>query len=128
VLNPEIFAQFARYGLSGSAAVATLFLVLVVLVEALGVPSAVASALAFACAVPVNYALQHRFVFDRPSAHALYFPRYLATTALTVGLNTAVFWALTQKLGVVYVTSQAITLGAVVPVSFLINRHFTFAA
>jgi putative flippase GtrA len=127
VLDPRMLVQFTRYGLSGGAAVATLFLVLLFLVELLGVPSTVASALAFACAVPVNYGLQHRFVFNRSSGHALYFPRYLPTTALTVGLNTAVFWVLTHELGVVYVASQVITIAIIVPVNFAINRSFTFA-
>ena len=72
--------QFLRYGLSGATAAATLLLVLVVLTELVGAPATLASALAFASAVPVNYALQHRFVFNKSSQHLRFFARYVAVT------------------------------------------------
>jgi putative flippase GtrA len=121
-------AQFTRYGLSGSAAVGVHLALLVVLVELAATPAVMASVVGFACGTVVNYALQHRFVFSRSGGHGWYFPRYVAVTLITMMLNTIVFWVLYSGLGVFYLASQVITIGIVVPVNFVINRSFTFAA
>lgn len=126
-LRPTLL-QFLRYGVAGSAAAATHLAVLVLLTELTAVPSTLASALGFACAVPVNYALQHRFVFNPGSSrHLLLFSRYVAVTLLTMALNVGLFWLLTSGLGVFYVLSQIITIGVIVPLNFAINRSYTFA-
>jgi putative flippase GtrA len=124
----QYIAQFTRYGLCGSAAVAVHLAVLIVLVELAGSPATVASVVGFACGTLVNYALQHRFVFFRCSGHRLFFSRYVAVTLATMTLNTALFWALADGLGLFYLASQLITIGIVVPVNFALNRCFTFAA
>jgi len=125
-LDRATLLQFVLYGLSGSVAAATHLLVLVVLTE-LGAPSTLASALGFLCALPVNYSLQHRVVFNKRSGHILFFTRYVTVTLLTLTLNTCLFWVLTTALGVFYVASQVITLGIIVPLNFTVNRLFTFA-
>jgi len=125
---PATLLQFLRYGLAGSAAAATHLAVLVLLAELAAVPATLASALGFACAVPVNYALQHRFVFNSSSRrHLLLFSRYVTVTLLTMALNVGLFWLLTSGLGVFYVLSQIITIGVIVPLNFAINRSYTFA-
>jgi putative flippase GtrA len=124
----RIVAQLTRYGISGGAAVGVHLAVLVLLVELAGSAAVIASLVGFVCGTIVNYALQHRFVFSRSGGHGCYFPRYVAVTAITMMLNTALFWALSSGLGVFYLASQVITIGIVVPVNFAINRSFTFAA
>jgi putative flippase GtrA len=120
--------QFLRYGLAGSAAAATHVLVLVLLTELAAVPPTLASALGFACAVPVNYALQHRFVFNpHGRSHVLFFSRYVVVTLLTMALNVGLFWLLTSGLGMYYVLSQVITIGLIVPLNYVLNRSFTFS-
>jgi putative flippase GtrA len=122
-----LLRQFLRYGVSGGAAALTLVIVLVALVELAGCPSTLASAIGFACATPVNYLLQHRFVFGRSRNHRVFFPRYLGVTLATLGLNTLLFWLLTHPLGLFYLASQILTVAAIVPINFAINREFTFA-
>jgi putative flippase GtrA len=122
-----LLPQAVRYGISGSAAAATLLVVLTLLVEVAGITETLASTIGFACAVAVNYTLQHCFVFDRERGHALYLPRYLAVTMATLALNTVLFWALSSGLGMFYLASQVITIGVIVPINFVINRSFTFA-
>jgi len=119
--------QFLRYGLAGGVAALTHLVVLVVLTEVVRLPATLASAVGFSCAVPVNYVLQHRFVFNRRSRHLVFFPRYLSITLLTLGLNTVLFWLLTEGLGVFYVVSQVITIGLIVPLNYVLNRAFTFS-
>lgn len=120
-------AQAIRYGIAGSAAALTHLAVLVLLVELVGCPKTLASALGFAAATPVNYGLQHRFVFRRQGGHRRFFTRYLAVTAATMALNTALFVLFTDELGVPYLIAQTVTIGLVVLVNFLLNRHVTFA-
>lgn len=127
VLRRDVLSQAVRYGIAGSVAAATLFAVLALLVEVFGIMETLASAIGFVCGVVVNYTLQHRFVFARARGHGLYFPRYLAVTAGTLALNTALFWLLSSGLGIFYLASQVITIGVVVPINFAINRSFTFA-
>jgi putative flippase GtrA len=118
--------QFLRYGVAGGAAALTHLAVLVLLTEA-GVPATLASAIGFCCAVPVNYVLQHRFVFKRSSRHLVFFPRYVSITLLTLGLNTVLFWLLTAGLGLFYVASQIVTIALIVPLNYVLNRSFTFS-
>ena len=115
VLDRRTLFQFTRYGLSGGAVVAVQLAGLAALVELAGSPPVLASLLAFACATVVSYTLQHRFVFSRSRGHGAYFPRYLAVASGTM------------LLGIAYLASQIITIGAIVPLSFAINRGFTFA-
>jgi putative flippase GtrA len=127
MLDRSMLVQFTRYGLSGGAAVATHLAVLAALVELTASPPVLASALGFASGTLVNYTVQHRFVFSRSRGHEAYFPRYLAVTSGTMLLNTLLFWTLSSGLGIGYLASQVITIGAIVPVNFAINRGFTFA-
>ena len=123
----RLLAQIVKYGISGGAAAATLLAVLTMLVELAHLPKTMASAIGFACAVVVNYTLQHGFVFGRASGHAHYLRRYLAVTACTMALNAGLFWTLANGLGLLYLASQVITIAVIVPINFIVNRSFTFA-
>lgn len=123
-----LLAQLVRYGLAGSAAALTHLVVLVLLVELAGCPKTLASALGFAAATPVNYGLQHRFVFRRRGRHGRFLARYLGVTGATLGLNTVLFALFTTGLGVPYLPAQVGTIGIIVLVNFTLNRQFTFAS
>lgn len=123
-----LIGQVIRFGLAGGTAVAVLFAVLVVLVEAAGVPETPASAAAFTCAVPVNYILQYHFVFRQTRRHIDCFPRYVGVTLGTVVLNTMLFWLLSDLVGLYYVVAQLFTIVAVAVASYVANRYYTFAA
>ena len=43
-------------------------------------------------------------------------------------LNTLLFWTLSSGVGIAYLASQVITLGVTVPINFMLDRSFTFAA
>lgn len=119
--------QLFRYGLAGGAAVLTHLLVLVLLVEVAGCPRTLASALGFMAATPVNYGLQHHFVFRRQGQHSRFLIRYVAVTGMTLILNTVLFDLLTKQAEVPYLLAQVVTIGIVVLVNFTLNRQFTFA-
>ncbi len=119
--------QMVRYGVAGSTAALTHLAVLALLVELAGCPKTLASALGFVAGTLVNYALQHRFVFRREGGHGRFFVRYAMVTAATMALNTALFALFADGLGVPYLIAQAVTIGLVASVNFLLNRHVTFA-
>ena len=127
-LDRDTLLQFLRYGLAGGLAAATHIVVLVVLTEFAMANPTLASAVGFGCSIPVNYALQHRFVFNRSRQHLRFFPRYVSITLLTLALNTGLFWLLTEGLGLFYVASQVVTIGLIVPLNYALNRCFTFSA
>ena len=81
----------------------------------------------FSCAIPVNYLLQHRFVFARRGRHWAFFSRYLGVTLSALGLNAALFWVGTEVIGAHYLPTQIVVIGIIVAVNFLVNRKFTFA-
>lgn len=119
--------QFGRYGFAGGMAVLTHLVVLSLLVELAGFDKAVASAIGFLAAIPVNYLLQHRFVFTRTGRHGHYFARYLGVTLAGLGLNCGLFLLGVNVLGFHYLPTQIVVIGAVFAANFFVNRHFTFS-
>ena len=121
-------AQFLRYGIAGGSALGVHLLVLWGLHHGLGVDKVLASALGFLFAIPVNYWLQHRFVFRSKSDHRIAATRYVATTMAGLALNTVLFAAATLVLAIPYLLAQVAVTVLVFIANFLVNRAFTFAA
>jgi putative flippase GtrA len=118
--------EFIRYGFAGTAALTVHLIVLTILVELTGTPATIASTFGFSAAIPVNYLLQHRFVFGCTSDHHIHFPRYVAATLVTMGVNVALVWLLVDILRLHYLLSQLVVVSAVFLVNFAIGRTFTF--
>ncbi len=119
--------QFGRYGLAGGASALTHLIVLSVLVEFVGVDKTLASTLGFLCAIPVNYLLQHRFVFARQGRHGWFFAKYLTVTLVGLGLNSGLFLLGAGVFGFHYLPTQVVVIGMIFVANFFINREFTFA-
>jgi putative flippase GtrA len=120
------FFQLVRYTLAGGAAVVTHLVILSLLVELTTINKTLASAIGFACAIPVNYLLQRRFVFHSSDAHGILFVRYILVTLSTMTLNALSFWILAEALMIHYVTAQIITTALVFAMNFILNRFYTF--
>jgi putative flippase GtrA len=123
----KIAAEFMRYSIAGFAAAATHLAVLAGLVQLMQAPKPMASAVGFCCAIPVNYLIQHRFVFGRTGGHTIYFTRYMTVTLILLAVNVIIFSLLTQIIGVFYVFAQILVIGIVFVLNFLVNRTFTFS-
>ena len=121
------FFQLGRYTVAGGTALATHVAVLSLLVELTPINKTLASAVGFACAVPVNYSLQHRFVFNSRGMHGVRFVRYVLVTLSTMTLNALAFWTLAEILHVYYVTAQLTTTALIFMMNFVVNRFYTFA-
>ena len=44
-----------------------------------------------------------------------------------LGLNVAIFWTLHERFGINYLLAQAVAIGMVFSLNFLVNRRYTFA-
>ena len=119
--------RFVLYLASGGTAVLVWYAVLIGLVELFDTNKTLASVIGFAVGMPVNYILQRRFVFKASGPDRLYFPRYVAVTLATMGLNALMFWSLVEVVGLNYLVGQTISTGLVVVVNYLVNRTYTFA-
>lgn len=122
----KIAAQFIKYSIAGIAATATHLAVLAGLAQLLQAPKPMASAIGFCCAIPVNYFVQHRFVFRKTGGHTIYFMRYLTVTLMLLVANVIIFSILTQILGLFYIFAQIIVIGILFVLNFIVNRTFTF--
>src|SRR3546814_12383985 len=112
--------------MAGGAALALHLSVLALLVDGLGQDETVASALGFMSAVPVNYYLQHRYVFKSKSNLAHGFLIYIGVTLVTLGFSTTAFWALVDFTEMHYLAAQILTTTIVVALNFILNRTVTF--
>ena len=108
----------------GSLAALVQLVLLTFSIEVLRLPALVASTLALSVAVCVNYGLQKRVTFRSKSKHRVAGPRFLVITLGTLLANAAVFGSLSSFLP--YLLSQIITLGAIFPVNYYMNRTITF--
>lgn len=117
---------FIRYLFAGLAAVIAHYIVLVILVEMGEVNATVASASGFCVGVMVNYKLQYHWTFRATGPHSRMLPRYLGVTLVTLGINTGIFWILYELLGLFYPLAQAVAIGVVFFINFVVNRRFTF--
>ena len=122
----KVAAEFMKYSIAGFAATATHLAVLAGLAQLTQTPKPIASAVGFCCAIPVNYLIQHKFVFRRNGGHAIYFLRYLTVTLVLLVANVVLFSILTQILGLFYIFAQIVVIGVLFVLNFLINRTFTF--
>ena len=73
-----VMNQAARFGAVGLLATAVHVIVAILLVEVTGLRVFWANIAAFAAAVIVSYAGNHRWTFACDGAHARYFPRFIA--------------------------------------------------
>lgn len=125
-IRKVVTAQFLRYALMGSCAALVQLVLLALFVEIVGMPSLMASTSALAISVLVNYSLQHRVTFRSKTKHAVAGPRFIVLTLGTLAANAFLFGTLSMVLP--YLISQVITLGAIFPLNYYLNKTITFGA
>lgn len=116
-----------RYLISGGTGAVVIFCLLSLMVEIFDTPPLVATTISFIIGSLVNYTLQYYWTFEAAGPHKVMLSRYAAVTLVTMSLNTALFWAFTEQLGIQYLIAQALSIGLIIGVNFVINKHYTFA-
>lgn len=76
--------------------------------------------------MPVNYLLQHFYVFRAKGRIITNFSKYLTLTAVTAALNAILMWLMTTRTPIPYPVAQVMVTGMIFVVNFFGNRSFTF--
>ena len=117
-----------RYLIAGGSAASLQLLLVIGLVEVFDAVPLIATSVGFVVGGLINYVLQYYWTFEADGPHHLMLTRYALVTAGTLLINDAVFWLLTEKLGVFYIFAQVSAIGLMVIVNYLINKHYTFVS
>jgi putative flippase GtrA len=117
--------RFVRYLAVGGIATAIQYVLLILLVRALGMEPTAASTIGFALSAIVNYLLNYSFTFrsDRPHGPAAAKFAVLATSGLLIN---AVIMHLLVNAGVRYLMAQVCATAVVLLWGFIGNTVWTF--
>lgn len=120
--------RFLRYSFVGAIGTAVQYVPLVVLVQAAEVDPVLASTVGAVAGAIVNYALNHRHTFESRRRRHESLPRFMAIAPAGVAINAELPAALVNGLGVRYLAGQVVATLAVLGVTYLANRAWTFRA
>lgn len=119
------FAQsWVRFGIVGVASTAT-YAVLALLLAHVGVPVLAGNALAYVIAFGVSYTGHRIWTFQSSARHGAALPKFMATQALGLGLNTLIIATLMYA-GLSYAFAMPVAILAVPIVVFLISKFWVF--
>ena len=117
--------QFLRFLLVGGVATALQYSVLITSVEWGHAPKLPASVGAYLCGAVASYLLNRSFTFKSDIAHGRGFAKFMVVNLIGLGLNTLIFYALTQA-SVHYILAQMIATGLVLIWNYFGARLFVF--
>ena len=124
--SPEDWAQLVRFCVVGASGYLVNLAVFSVLFEGMGLHYRLAAVGAFCVAWTTNFVLNKHWTFRRHGLSTLQQgTRNLAVSLIGLALSL-VFLEILVQLGMPEIPAQAIAIAAVTPVSFLINRRWSF--
>jgi dolichol-phosphate mannosyltransferase len=124
--SPDDWAQLVRFCIVGSSGYLINLAVYSVLVHGANAHYVGAAVVAFCIAWTSNFLLNKHWTFRRHGLSTLQQgARNLAVSLIALGLNLLLLYALVEA-GMAKVPAQAIAIAAVTPVSFLVNRRWSF--
>ena len=117
---------FLRYSVVGASGTAIDFCVLILLVEALGIPPLPASIPAFLLAVINNYLLNRYWTYrNKESALIKQMAKFLAVSLVGLLINSSLMYLLLE-IGLWYVLAKILIIGVVIIWNFSANSMWTF--
>jgi putative flippase GtrA len=119
-------AQFVDFAAVGAVGTAAHFATLILLVQSVGWPPALATAPGFLVGAAVNYSLNYHLTFQSRARHAAAMPRFLAIALASMLLNVATVWALVHWHSAHYLLGQVVATTLVLVLNFVANRALTF--
>ncbi len=124
--SPDDWAQLIRFCLVGFSGYLVNLAVFAVLVKGAGAHYAGAAVAAFCVAWTTNFVLNKHWTFRRHGLSTLQQGvRNLAVSLVGLALNLVLLHLLVTT-GMAEIPAQAIAIAAVTPISFLINRRWSF--
>ncbi len=124
--SPDAWAQLIRFCLVGTSGYLVNLVVFSVLVKGVGAHYAGAAVAAFCVAWTTNFMLNKHWTFRRHGLSTLQQGiRNLAVSLVGLALNLLLLHLFVTA-GMAEIPAQAISIAAVTPISFLINRRWSF--
>lgn len=117
---------FIRYAITGGAATAVHYSILIFLVEVLHLQPAIPAAIGALCGALVAYVGNHKFTFNSSASHGVALPRFMLIAAMGAALNGLIVWTATAFLGWHYIIGQLLATLLVLLITYQINRSWTF--
>ncbi|UKJ75870.1 GtrA family protein (plasmid) [Azospirillum brasilense] len=120
--------QFLLFAVVGCAAAVGHYGVLIALSELAAAPPVLASSAGFLVGGVISYLLNYGHVFRSEQDHLPTATKFVAVAAVGLCVNSAIMWALAQRLGLHYLLAQLTATALVMLWSFGANRYWTFKA
>ena len=122
--------RWVRFGIVGGAASVSYFLLGLLFVSMLGLPTLVGNALAYALSFIVFYLGQSLWTFQVAGAgsglsHRAMLPRFAATQAMGLGLNSVIIWLL-MRFGLTYEVAMPMAVLLVPVMVYLLCKYWVF--
>lgn len=118
-LRVERRAQVQRFAVVGVAGTLVFYALLWTLVEAAHIAVMTSTSIAFLAVVAQNYVLHRLWTFRSATPHRRALPRFLLMSATGFWVNGAVMALGVQRLGLNYLSVQAVAIGVVVACNFI---------
>lgn len=106
--------RWVRFGIVGAAATVSYYLLGLLFVPCLKLPLLLGNFLAYAISFIVSYLGQSKWTFEAHSSHAAMLPRFAATQAIGLGINSCII-EICSRLGIIYEISMLAAI-VIVPV------------
>ena len=117
--------RWIRFGLVGGAATLSYALLGLLFVNVCGLPVLAGNALAYLISFFVSYGGQSAWTFQAKSGHKSMLPRFAATQAVGLGLNSAIIWLLTA-FGLSYELAMPVAVVLVPVIVYLLCKYWVF--
>jgi putative flippase GtrA len=118
------WARFATVGASNTLLSWCLYAVL----ERVGVPYLLASAIAFAAGALNSYAFNRRWTFRSRARRAPEIARFCVVQCVGLAIDVCLLYALVHAAGVHHLAAQALVFPVASAVTFTLSRRWAFAA
>ena len=117
--------RWVRFGLVGGAATLVYYFCGLGLAAIPGMPVLAGNAVAYLVGFVVSYLGQALWTFEARGAHRRMLPRFAATQAVGLGLNSGIIWLL-MRAGVSYAVAMWVAIAAVPVAVYLICKLWVF--
>lgn len=116
--------RWVRFGIVGVAATITYF-ILALLFEHAGLPIFVGNTLSYVLGFGVSYTGHRTWTFQSTGSHSSLLPKFMATQAFGLGLNSAIIWVL-MHYGLPYIFAMPIAIVTVPVAVYIISKVWVF--
>lgn len=119
--------QFVKYCIVGATAAAVDFSAIYVFTEFFSIYYLISNFLAFVFSVSTNFLLNKFWTFrNRSKAYIKQFTKFLVVVIIGLGFSMLLIYFLTEKVGLWYMYSKALTIGIVLFWNYGGNKYLTF--